>query len=154
MAGDADREPEDRVGGAFVGVAELPSVPSSAQAGGRAPPTVRASLAVTREENEQLRARVAELQEERGGGTPVALAYLMELESADEIVGAMETLLGHLCQKFGVKDDAKTGTMALPKKKAKRSSTKTVQQTGKLGEVVSQAFGEFRELAEDPRGGR
>jgi hypothetical protein len=214
------------------------------------PPTVRASLAVIREENEQLRARVAELQEERGGGpaetvTPVALAYLMELESADEIVGAMETLLeeqpgklreitqrmaaktgtqaptvaaeadehdhdghddqdvsvrlhgqsdcgdatrsgivermieladdpqqmmavalqhladeeitdvpellGHLCQKFGVKVDAKTGTVALPKKKAKRSSTKTVQQTGKLGEVVSEAFGEFRELAEEVR---
>jgi hypothetical protein len=38
------------------------------------------------------------LQEERGSGpeetvTPVALAHLMELESADEIVGAMETLL-------------------------------------------------------------
>jgi len=55
------------------------------------PPTLRASLAVIRQENEQLRARVAELQEERGGGpaemmTPaedhVAPASLME--SADE----------------------------------------------------------------------
>jgi hypothetical protein len=30
-------------------------------------------------------------------------------------------------------------------------STKTVQQTGKLGEVVADAFGEFRELAEELR---
>jgi hypothetical protein len=82
------------------------------------PPTMRASLAVIREENEQLRARVAELQEERGGGpaetvTPVALTYLMELESADEIVRAMETLLeeqpGKL-REITQRITAKTGT--------------------------------------------
>jgi hypothetical protein len=90
--------------------------------------------------------RMIELADDPQQMMAVALQHL-----ADEEMTDVPELLGHLCQKFGVKVDSKTGTVALPKKKAKRSSTKTVQQTGKLGGVVSEAFGEFRELAEEVR---
>jgi hypothetical protein len=70
---------------------------------------------------------------------------------ADEEITDVPELLGHLCQKFGVKVDAATGAVALPKKKAKRSATKTVQQTGKLGDVVADAFDELSRLAEEVR---
>jgi hypothetical protein len=90
--------------------------------------------------------RMMELADDPQQMMAAALQHLAEKKITD-----VPELLGHLCQKFSIKVDAKTGAMALPKKKAKRSRTKTVQQTGKLGEVVADAFGELREMAEEVR---